>query len=63
MKEEKKSFNQAEYITKYHRENHTRVSVILSKKYDQDIIEALQDKPSKSDYIKKLIREDLHRRS
>ena len=58
----KKEFNKAEYDTKYHRENHTRVSVVLSKKYDQDIIEALQDKPSKSNYIKQLIREDLEKK-
>lgn len=62
MKKENR-FNKTEYDTQYIRENITRVSVVLSKKYDSDIIEALQDKPSKSEYIKKLIREDLQKES
>ena len=55
----KKEFNKAEYDNKYIRKNVTRVSVVMSKKHDQDIIEALQNNPSKSSYLKQLIREDL----
>lgn len=36
-----------------------RVSVVLSKKNDADIIEHLEPMESKSGYIKKLIRKDM----
>ena len=54
-------FDQLEYIKQYAKENRTTVSVILSKKYDQDIIEHLETKPSKSGYIKGLIRADIQK--
>ena len=58
MAEKKSRFDQAEYIREYQKENFTRVSVVLSKKYDQDIIDHLSDK-NKSQYIKELIRKDI----
>lgn len=58
MAEKKSQFDQAEYIREYQKENFTRVSVVLSKKYDQDIIDHLSDK-NKSQYIKELIRKDI----
>ena len=51
-------FDQAEYIRSYAKENFMRVSVVLSKKYDRDIIEHLSGK-NKSQYIKRLIRKDM----
>lgn len=54
-------FDQLEYIKQYHRDNHTRVSVVLSKKYDNDIIEKLDQQESKSKYIKGLIRADIQK--
>lgn len=59
MAEEKAKFDQAEYIKEYRRQYVTRVSVILNKKHDQDIIEHLETVPSKSEYIKGLIRDDI----
>ncbi len=51
--------NNTKYITKYQKENTTQVNVRLSKKYDSDIIEWLNDKEAKATYIKELIREDM----
>lgn len=56
---DKKPFNQIEYVKEYQKQYRTRVSVILNRKYDADIIEHLETKPSKSEYIKHLIREDM----
>lgn len=38
-----------------------RDSVVLSKKYDQDIIEHLEPMESKSGYIKELIQADMQK--
>lgn len=59
--EEKKSFNKAEYDKKFHRENFKSYGLKLSKKTDADIIDALDQQENKTDYIKKLIREDLRK--
>lgn len=60
MAEDKKpKFDQSAYIRQYAKDNYTRVSVVLNKQSDSDIIEHLKPKPSKSDYIKQLIREDM----
>ena len=58
-KEKSQQFDQAEYIREYTKENITRVSVVLSKKYDQDIIDRLSKQTRKSEYIKRLIRKDI----
>ena len=55
------NFDQLEYIKQYHKENHVRVSVMLSKKYDADIIAHLDKQESKSGYIKELIRADIQK--
>lgn len=55
------NFDQLEYTKQYHKENHTRVSVVLSKKYDNDIIQKLDEQESKSNYIKTLIRADIQK--
>lgn len=59
MGEKKARFDQAAYIRQYVRQNITRVSVILSRKHDQDLIQHLEKKENKSDYIKQLIRRDI----
>lgn len=63
MAEKKASkFDQAAYIREYGKENYTRVSVVLSRKYDSDIIEHLdkvEASTSKNSYIKQLIRKDM----
>jgi len=59
---DKKPFDQAEYIKAYQQAFRTRVSVILNRKYDADIIEHLERQPKKSEYIKKLIRADMTRK-
>lgn len=62
MAEEKAKFDQDAYIRGYQKENYTRVSVVLSRKYDSDIIEHLdkvEASTSKSSYIKQLIRKDM----
>lgn len=58
-KAKKEPFDQAAYTKEYAKENYTRVSVVLNKRHDSDIINHLDTKPSKSDYIKQLIREDI----
>ena len=58
-KAKKEPFDQVAYNREYNKENYTRVSVVLNKRQDSDIIAHLEDKPSKSDYIKRLIREDM----
>lgn len=58
MARKESQFDQTEYIREYQKEYFTRVSVVLSKKYDRDIIEHLSGK-NKSQYIKELIRKDI----
>ncbi|MBR3308290.1 MAG: hypothetical protein IKG00_00070 [Lachnospiraceae bacterium] len=60
MAKKKEPFNQAAYNKEYNRETYSRVSIYLSRIYDQDILEYLKTKPSKSDYMKKLIRKDMN---
>lgn len=63
MAEEKASkFDQEAYIREYQKKYYTRVSVVLSRKNDSDIIEHLdkvEARTSKSNYIKQLIRKDM----
>lgn len=61
MAKKKEPFNQAEYIREYQKDFYYRVNVVLSRKYDKDLIDHLQTKKSKSDYIKQLIRNDMNR--
>ena len=52
-------FDQTAYVNQYHKEHHMRIAVVLNKDGDSDIIEHLDKKPSKSGYIKQLIRKDM----
>ncbi len=58
-KETKAYKNKLNYISKYNKQNTTRVILALSKNYDKDIIERLEEVEAKATYIKKLIREDI----
>lgn len=55
--------NNIQYIAKYQKEYTTQVNIRLSKKYDADVIEKLNNlgNDGKSTYIKRLIREDIAR--
>ena len=53
--------NNVKYITQYQKENTVQINLRLSRKYDADIIEALDklvDK-GKATYLKELVREDI----
>jgi len=55
--------NNIQYIAKYQKEYTTQVNIRLSKKYDADVIEKLNNlgNDGKATYIKRLIREDIAR--
>ena len=59
MADKKSRFDQAEYIRSYTKDHITRVSVVLNRQYDSDLIDHLSKVQSKSAYIKKLIRNDM----
>lgn len=61
MADKKEPFNQRQYEREYHREMYYRVTMFLSRKYDKDVISHLQSQKSKSDYLKKLVRADMHK--
>lgn len=55
-------FDQAAYIKEYVRNHHYRLSVVLNLERDSDIIrhlEKVENKMSKSSYVKQLIRKDM----
>lgn len=58
-KEKKTTFDKSAYDREYQKKNFTRVSVVLHKEHDKDVIEHLKPKPSKSEYIKHLIRQAM----
>ena len=47
---------------KYDAENTRQVHLKLNRNTDKDVLERLDDVPSKQGYIKRLIREDLERK-
>lgn len=57
----KQKFDKSAYDREYQKKNFTRVSVVLHKEHDKDVIEHLKPKPSKSEYIKSLIRQDMEK--
>ena len=56
----KSDFNQSRYIQKFVKERYIRLQILLNKETDADIIERLEKEQNKSEYIKGLIREDMH---
>ena len=51
--------NQIKYIQEYNKENYEIIRVALNKKYDDELIKQINKQPSKSGYIKELIKKDL----
>lgn len=52
--------NKLNYIKKYNKDNSKKITFLLSKKSEADIIEWLNNK-RKATYIKQLIREDMEK--
>ena len=53
-------FDQTAYVDQYHKEHYVRVGILLHKIKDADIIERLNKMPSKSSYVRELIRKDMN---
>lgn len=51
--------NKLKYIAEYNKTKNTKISISLSKEYDKDIIDRLDEVSGKATYIKKLIRFDI----
>lgn len=58
---EKPKFDKNAYKTDFNKKNYYRVSVFLNKIKDADLIQELETKQSKSDFIKQLIRDYVTR--
>ena len=56
MAEEKKPFDQADYIKQFNRDTYRKLTVYLHKRNDQDIIEYLDTVPSKTACVKDAVR-------
>ena len=54
------TFDQNKYIQDYMKKTYVRISVLLNKKSDADIINYLDKQKNKNQYIKNLIRKDIH---
>jgi hypothetical protein len=52
--------NKLNYIKKYNKDNSKKITFLLNKKSEADIIEWLNNK-RKATYIKQLIREDMEK--
>lgn len=53
-------FNQAEYIKQFTKENYKHYHIMINKS-KEDVIELLENQPSKNAYIISLIEKDLKR--
>lgn len=53
--------NNVRYIIEYQKENTVQINLRLSRKYDADVIEALDNlvDKGKATYLKELVREDI----
>ena len=61
MTEEYKK-RKAAYIKRYQKETYTSISIKIRTEDDSDLVEALGAVPNRSEYIKRLIKEDIERR-
>ena len=52
-------FNQTEYITKFVKETYKRYEIRLNKASDADLIDFIDSKENRTEYIKDLIRKDM----
>lgn len=50
-----------EYILKYQRKNYVSVTLKYRLKEDKDVLDYLDSLPNRSEYIKKLIADDMKR--
>lgn len=48
-----------QYVNRWMKENKVRVTTLLDKAQDIDLLNRLESVPNKSEYIKNLIRKDL----
>jgi hypothetical protein len=54
--------NKLKYIKEYGKLHSRQVYVQLNKEKDKDVLEFLETQPSKANYIRQLIRQDIQRR-
>ena len=54
-------FNQSQYINEWKRINNKQYAFRFNKESDKDVIEKLDSKEDKTDYIRQLIRKDIKR--
>ena len=59
MQKKKDPFNQTAYMKDYYQRKYTKVSVLLRKEEDADIIRRLKHERRKSDFIRKLLRKEI----
>jgi len=50
-----------EYFKQYRRDNEMHISIALRYDSDMELIEHVKNKTNKTEYIKRLIREDMNR--
>lgn len=56
---QKEPFDQNRYIQSFMKENYKKITLLLNKKSDSDIIEHLEEQKNMNGYIKALIRKDM----
>ena len=54
-----KKFDKAQYDAQFMRDKVMKLTVYLNRDRDSDVINRLNEQPSKSSYIKRLIRKDI----
>lgn len=57
-----KKFDQNKYTAEWKKTHVKRVCIALNRNTDKDVIEKLENVPSKQGYIKELIRKDIGKR-
>ena len=48
-----------QYTLKYQKDNYASLVLHFNRKYEGDIIQALEQLPNKSEYVKNLIKKDM----
>ena len=54
---------QINYVNKWIKDTKLRVTLLLDRKVDSDLIEKLNSVPNKSEYLRRLVQEDIDRQS
>ena len=57
--QEKKEFNQIEYMNKYNKENYKRYSILLNKSKDKELINLIEKQKNKSEFLKEQLKKSL----